>query len=318
MIGSVLIVLVVVAAVWMVGASRPDDLEERGAHRLRRVLQYLFLLIAVFSAANGVSRVLTAALPVGRRIAGPGPEELALGLSLTLVFVPLWTVLWRIVRRGLSQDAAERASREWSAYLAIVTATSLTITLVNAVQVGAWALGAADLDAPSLSAALVWGAVWGLHVVLLRHPTLAPTATRPAIAVLAGSAVGVVALALGAGGLLSYGLNQAYRAIADSALVEGATTVGYADSASEAILGIAATRPDAVVLDIGLAEGSGFDVLRALRERAIATDVYLLSNFATPAYRRIAARLGARAFFDKSTEFNRVRDALAARAATLH
>ncbi len=230
MIGLVLIVLVVAAAVWMVGSSRPDDVEERGAHRLRRVLQYLFLLIAVFSAANGVTRVLTAALPIGRRIAGPGPEELALGLSLTLVFIPLWAILWRIVRRGLAQDAAERASREWSTYLAIVTATSLTIALVNAVQVGAWALGAADLDAESLAATVVWGAVWGLHVVLLRHSTLAPTATRPAIAVLAGSAVGVVALALGAGGLLSYGLGQAYRAIADSALVEGATTVALRES----------------------------------------------------------------------------------------
>ncbi len=97
--------------------------------------------------------------------------------------------------------------------------------------------------------------------------------------------------------------------------IEGAGAIGHASRADEAIHGILATRPDAVVLDLKLAEGSGFDVLRAVHERAPAIDVYMLSNFATEPYRRLAARLGARNFFDKSTEFERVRDALAASAA---
>jgi hypothetical protein len=44
----------------------------------------------------------------------------------------------------------------------------------------------------------------------------------------------------------------------------------------------------------------------------------MLSSFASEPYRRLAARLGARDFFDKSTEFERVRDLIAARAATKH
>ncbi|OGA72756.1 MAG: hypothetical protein A3F77_07400 [Betaproteobacteria bacterium RIFCSPLOWO2_12_FULL_67_28] len=105
------------------------------------------------------------------------------------------------------------------------------------------------------------------------------------------------------------------RLLALLASIEGAAAVGQASGADEAIHGILAARPDAVVLDLKLAEGSGFDVLRAVHERAPGIDLYMLSNFAAEPYRRMAARLGARDFFDKSNEFQRVREVLAARAA---
>lgn len=97
--------------------------------------------------------------------------------------------------------------------------------------------------------------------------------------------------------------------------IEGAAAIGQASSAGEAIDGILALQPDAVVLDLKLADGSGFDVLRAVHERAPGIELYMLSNFAAEPYRRMAARLGARDFFDKSNEFQRVREVLAARAA---
>ena len=97
--------------------------------------------------------------------------------------------------------------------------------------------------------------------------------------------------------------------------IEGAAAIGQASRAGEAIDGILALQPDAVVLDLKLADGSGFDVLRAVHERAPGIELYMLSNFAAEPYRRMAARLGARGFFDKSNEFQRVREVLAARAA---
>jgi len=97
--------------------------------------------------------------------------------------------------------------------------------------------------------------------------------------------------------------------------VPGARVVGHAAQACEAVSAILASQADLVVLDLRLADGSGFDVLRALHEAAPAIEVYMLSNFATEPYRRLAARLGARGFFDKSSEFERVRDVVAARAA---
>jgi len=95
----------------------------------------------------------------------------------------------------------------------------------------------------------------------------------------------------------------------------GALVVGHADGAEAAVRAILAEQPDIVVLDLKLAQGSGFDVLRALRDAGSRAEVYMLSNFATPAYRSAAERLGARGFFDKSQEFERLREVLAARAA---
>lgn len=92
--------------------------------------------------------------------------------------------------------------------------------------------------------------------------------------------------------------------------------VGHAGGASEAISDILAKHPHVVLCDLNLKNGNGFEVLRALRAKAPQIECYMLSNFATSPYRRIAAELGARDFFDKSTEFERVRDLFAKRAAS--
>ena len=93
------------------------------------------------------------------------------------------------------------------------------------------------------------------------------------------------------------------------------TVVGSAATARDAESAILASRPDAVLLDIKLGQGSGFDVLRSLREQAPQIEVYVLSNFAAPAYRQLAASLGARGFFDKTTEIESMCRTIAERAA---
>ena len=97
--------------------------------------------------------------------------------------------------------------------------------------------------------------------------------------------------------------------------VPSVQVIGQAGEADAAVRGILDGQPDIVVLDLKLGEASGFDVLRALREAGSPAEVYMLSNFATPAYRRRAEQLGARGFFDKSTEFEHLRAAIAARVA---
>ncbi len=91
--------------------------------------------------------------------------------------------------------------------------------------------------------------------------------------------------------------------------------VGHAGDVHEAIAGILMAKPEVVVLDLKLAHGSGFDVLREVRERQPRIAFYMLSNLASAPYRRRAAGLGALDFFDKSNEFERVRDVVARRAA---
>jgi DNA-binding NarL/FixJ family response regulator len=99
------------------------------------------------------------------------------------------------------------------------------------------------------------------------------------------------------------------------ASIPGARLVGQAAGAQQAIRAILAEAPEAVVLDIHLEEGNGFDVLQALQKSAPQVAVYVLTNFPSDPYRRKAKSLGARGFFDKSGEFDALREALAALAA---
>ncbi len=96
--------------------------------------------------------------------------------------------------------------------------------------------------------------------------------------------------------------------------VEGVCLCGYAERADDAVAQILALRPDAVLLDINLAAGSGLDVLRAVGDAAPEVEIFVLTNFANDQYRDRCASLGARGFFDKSSEFEKVRDVIAARA----
>jgi DNA-binding NarL/FixJ family response regulator len=98
--------------------------------------------------------------------------------------------------------------------------------------------------------------------------------------------------------------------------IPGASVVGEAERADVAIREILAVRPDVVVLDLSLDGGtSGFEVLRAVCREAPEIDVYMLSNFVADPYRQLAERLGARDFFDKSSELERVRRIITERAA---
>jgi DNA-binding NarL/FixJ family response regulator len=100
------------------------------------------------------------------------------------------------------------------------------------------------------------------------------------------------------------------------AAIPGATLVGQATNAADATQGILTLRPQIVVLDLSLAGGSsGFDVLRNVHGVAPEIDFYMLSNFSADPYRQLAEKLGARDFFDKTREFDRVRDVIASRAA---
>ncbi len=98
--------------------------------------------------------------------------------------------------------------------------------------------------------------------------------------------------------------------------IPGVTLVGTATTAAEATQSILTRRPQLVVLDLSLGGGSsGFDVLRNVRSVAPEIEFYMLSNFSADPYRQLAEKLGARDFFDKTREFNRVRDVIASRAA---
>lgn len=92
--------------------------------------------------------------------------------------------------------------------------------------------------------------------------------------------------------------------------IPGATVVGAAGTAGDAIAGILHTHPACVLLDYKLAGGTGVDVLQAVQARTLDTVFVVLTNSPDPQYRRACIEAGADHFFDKSTEFERIGEVL--------
>ena len=86
--------------------------------------------------------------------------------------------------------------------------------------------------------------------------------------------------------------------------IDGVLLMGHSERASEALREIRQCRPDVVVLDLQLSEGSGIDVLKGLRGEDPAPVVIVLTNHSDATTRSRTLKAGARYFFDKSTEFD--------------
>ncbi len=93
--------------------------------------------------------------------------------------------------------------------------------------------------------------------------------------------------------------------------VQGVQVIGEAGDAlvltTDAIL---EQKPDVVLLDIHLLDGSGIDVLQRLKKAKPAPAVIILTNYPYPQYRQKCLDAGADFFFIKSTEFDKVVPAL--------
>jgi DNA-binding NarL/FixJ family response regulator len=94
--------------------------------------------------------------------------------------------------------------------------------------------------------------------------------------------------------------------------LEGVNVVGEAETAEAAVAGIVAMRPDYVVLDFKLRGGTGIEVMKGVRAHVPETFFIVLTNHATPQYRRLCMEAGARCFFDKTSEFGRIREVIGA------
>ena len=86
--------------------------------------------------------------------------------------------------------------------------------------------------------------------------------------------------------------------------------VGHAGTANEAIDAIRRLKPAIVVLDISMPDGSGLQVLAAVKRENPPPIVMMLTNLAYERYREECRQLGADYFFDKSTEFQQAKEAL--------
>lgn len=88
--------------------------------------------------------------------------------------------------------------------------------------------------------------------------------------------------------------------------VPGVTVTESVESERDAIEAAGRLVVDVVILDLQLRQGTGFGVLRAVRDMPKKPVVIVLTNFALKSYRDTALALGARDFLDKSRDYDRL------------
>ena len=90
--------------------------------------------------------------------------------------------------------------------------------------------------------------------------------------------------------------------------IPGVEVLGCAEDGLHAIACIRELKPDAVVLDIQMPCGTGLDVLKNIKRDGGGPLVIVFTNFPYPQYRKRAMESGAQFFFDKTTEFEKLRE----------
>ena len=88
--------------------------------------------------------------------------------------------------------------------------------------------------------------------------------------------------------------------------VPGVRVAESVTSERDAIDAVGRLDVDVVILDLQLRKGTGFGVLRAVRDMPKKPVVVVLTNFALRSYRETALALGARDFLDKSRDYDRL------------
>lgn len=93
---------------------------------------------------------------------------------------------------------------------------------------------------------------------------------------------------------------------------------GHADSEATALPALHGSDYDAIILDLQLRHGNGLAVLRRVRAENPGPRpmIIVFTNFATPHFREVSLRCGADYFFDKSRDYDRVREVLEGLAAS--
>ncbi len=88
--------------------------------------------------------------------------------------------------------------------------------------------------------------------------------------------------------------------------------VGHADGEKAGVEALRDGKWDALVLDLQLAEGTGFGILRALHRegRPAGARIIVLTSYANSYYRAKSEEYGADLFLDKARDYQRVREVL--------
>jgi DNA-binding NarL/FixJ family response regulator len=86
--------------------------------------------------------------------------------------------------------------------------------------------------------------------------------------------------------------------------LENVEVVGSVADESAAVQAAQDKRPDVIILDLQLKEGTGFGVMQRLGDRRPIIIVF--TNYMLPEYQRIATSLGVQHFLNKAVDYEKL------------
>ncbi len=90
--------------------------------------------------------------------------------------------------------------------------------------------------------------------------------------------------------------------------VPGIKIAGEAENSHEAMTVIEKVAPEIVLLDVRMPEGNGLELLANISQKNLSIIKIIVTNYAMRPYMNRCFELGADYFFDKSNEFEKLRE----------
>jgi Domain of unknown function (DUF5671) len=182
-------------------ANRPQGPGDGGD-----VLMYLLMAVAVGVFVFSLVNLGRAAFPGGTFVFDP-ERQVASALAGLVVSGPIAFFLWRRLRE---RRETHPGAAGWTVYLSLVEAVFMTSFVISLFGVLDWLIS--DGRQPSIPDVLVFGAVIVFHEIAIRATP--PGSDAGELPRVIGSAIGLVALIIGIGGILQWGLSELYEQIA--------------------------------------------------------------------------------------------------------
>ena len=94
------------------------------------------------------------------------------------------------------------------------------------------------------------------------------------------------------------------------AQLPGLRVLGEAEDGEKTLEAIRKYRPDLLILDLRMPKLNGIEALNIITEKKLGCEVVVFTGMADAWHREKCLELGARAVFEKGTEFNRLLEML--------
>lgn len=87
-------------------------------------------------------------------------------------------------------------------------------------------------------------------------------------------------------------------------LIDGLKIVGESETLQDSLNKVGNLKPDICIIDIGLPDGNGMDILKYLTQINKQTKTIIFTNYTSTPYRLKCNKLGADHFLDKNSDFD--------------